>query len=185
MPIEMLRCTTNVIRFPVERRVKPSLELMRDLAPDPREILNVLDGFQIECDPFAARPGADLITAEYLRDLLPATAESDRDAILDRLLEAPVKRAIASCQEAEAAMNDAGQAEEHLLRAQTEGGYWLEPIERRATFLTNRAAELLVDAYVAAEEAEGAARAIGIARSGKAWHPFDVHAEAEALFFGT
>jgi hypothetical protein len=37
---------------------------------------------------------------------------------------------------------------------------------------------------VLAEEAEGVARAVGMAKRGETWVPFNLQAEAEALFFG-
>ena len=50
-----------------------------------------------------------------------------------------------------------------------EGGYWLGPLEARAIVGTQEAARLLVEAHLAAEEAEGAARAIGLALRGEEW----------------
>lgn len=36
MHIDSLPGTTNVVRFPVERRMSPTLDLLRGIAPDPR-----------------------------------------------------------------------------------------------------------------------------------------------------
>jgi hypothetical protein len=47
-----------------------------------------------------------------------------------------------------------------------------------------RAARLIVEAFVAREEAEGAARAVSLAERNEPWRPCDVHSEANALFFG-
>ena len=37
MRIELTPGMTNVVRFPIERRAKPSMDLVRDIAPDSRE----------------------------------------------------------------------------------------------------------------------------------------------------
>jgi hypothetical protein len=59
----------------------------------------------------------------------------------------------------------------------------MEPLQDRAQELDDVAARLLVEAYVAREEAEGAARAIGMAERNEPWQPFDLDAEARALFW--
>ena len=76
------------------------------------------------------------------------------------------------------------EAQRRLALAGAEGGYWIMPLTERATDLSCHAAELLVTAYILSEEAEGAARAASLAGSGQPWTPFDLCAEAEALFFG-
>jgi hypothetical protein len=53
---------------------------------------------------------------------------------------------------------------------------------RRWRILTGVAAQRLVEAHLQSEEAEGASRAISLAKHGQAWVPFDLQAEAEALF---
>jgi len=40
MRIELLPGMTNVVRFPVERRARATLELLRGVAPDVREVVN-------------------------------------------------------------------------------------------------------------------------------------------------
>jgi hypothetical protein len=42
----------------------------------------------------------------------------------------------------------------------------------------------LIEAHIASEEAQGAARAVSIAKRGEEWRPFNLRAEEEALFFG-
>ena len=36
----------NVLRFPIERRARPTLDLLREIAPDVREVLNIADGIR-------------------------------------------------------------------------------------------------------------------------------------------
>ena len=78
-------------------------------------------------------------------------------------------RAVQACREAHDAALVATEAQEQVVRAQSEGGYWLQPLTERADSLTTEAARLLVDAHVRAEEAEGTARAVGLARRGEIW----------------
>jgi hypothetical protein len=75
-------------------------------------------------------------------------------------------------------------ANQRLLEAQTEGGYWTEALKDIAIGKTNEAAALLIKAHIASEEAQGAARAVSMAKRGEEWTPFDLRAEAQALFFG-
>jgi hypothetical protein len=48
MRVELLPGMTNVVRFPVERRARPTLELLRGIAPDVREVLNLAEAFGME-----------------------------------------------------------------------------------------------------------------------------------------
>ena len=51
MQIELVPGLTNVIRFPIEDRVRPSIELIYDIQPDAREVLAVAEAFYLEsCD---------------------------------------------------------------------------------------------------------------------------------------
>ena len=45
MRVELVPGMTNVVRFPVEFRVKPSLDLLREIAPDSREVDQVVDAW--------------------------------------------------------------------------------------------------------------------------------------------
>ncbi len=41
MRVEVLPGMTNVVRFPVERRARPTLELLREIAPDVRVVPHI------------------------------------------------------------------------------------------------------------------------------------------------
>ena len=60
-----------------------------------------------------------------------------------------------------------------LLRAQTEGCYWIAPLRERVEALTEQVALLLFTAHARAEEAEGIVRAIDLARADQPWAPID------------
>ena len=173
---------SNVIRFPIERRTRPTLDLLREIAPDPREVDLAIETFNIHCCPHKVRSDADRAMAEHILNHVPCEHGPVRQAVLQSLLTPFVEWAVEACRTAHDSAAAARAARERLARAQAEGGYWLAPLEARAVVGTQEAARLLVNAYVAAEEAEGAARAIGLALRGEDWRPFDVHAEAAALF---
>ncbi len=184
MRLEMTRGVSNVVRFPVERRAAPTLELLRDLAPDPREIQQVIEAFDLDCPMDELRAAADRAMAEQIARDAPAELGTGRRAALAALLHPFLRRAFAVCRQAHDAVEEAATAQERLVMAQAEGGYWMAPLEDRATASTETAARLLVDAYAASEEAEGAARAVAFALRSEAWRPSDLRADAQALFFG-
>jgi hypothetical protein len=181
MRIEMLPGTKNVVRFPVERCARPTLALMREIAPDMREVLLIAESFWFDAPAPDLRARVDAETAEYI---LNQIAGSDGMAIdaLDALLDAVVVNAVAACRAAHDASVEAAEAQRTLLQAQTAGGYWMEPLRERAETLTMRTAQLLIEAMTRVEETEGVARAVDLARRGEAWTPRDLRADEAALF---
>ena len=180
MRVELLPGMSNVVRFPVERRAHPTPELLREIAPDVRVVLNLAEAFGMEAPMFDLRERTDAATAEHILNQAPA-AGARREAMLCDL-EAPViARAVSACREAHDAWGEAAEARQVLHRAQTAGQFWLDPLRERAEQLTERAAVLVLQAHAWAEEAEGVARAVGIARRGEAWRPSDHEAETDEL----
>ena len=177
MRVELLPGMTNVVRFPVERRARPTLELLRAVTPDVREVLNVAEAFGMAMPVPDLRERVDAATAEHIANQIPAGGAA-REAMLCELFE----WGDASCREAHDAWAGAAGAEETLRRARRAGYFRIESLQERAAALTWRAAELMMIAHMRAEEAEGVARAVGLARSGEAWRPRDVRGEAEELF---
>ncbi len=180
MRIELLPGMTNVMRFPVERRAHPTLDLLREIAPDARELLSVADAFGLEVPPFDLRARVDTATAEHIVNHLAGAGGAVHGA-LEALLDPVVARAVAACRAAHDGAVDATEARQALLRAQTAAQVRIEPLQERAEALTLTAARLLIEAHARVEEAEGVARAVGIARRGETWMPRDPQAEAEAL----
>jgi len=174
MRIELLPGTTNVVRFPLELRVEPSLDLLCEIAPDSREVELVAEAFDLGCPLGETRRDADLAMAEYILNNAPEEPGPRRRLAMDALLRPLVLHAVAACR----------QAHQAAETAQAEGGYWIAPLKDYATAKTNEAARLLIEAHLASEEALGAARAIGMAKRGEEWRPFDLRAEEQALFFG-
>jgi hypothetical protein len=171
MHIEMLPGTTNVVRFPVERRARPTLGLLREIAPDLREVLSIAEAFGLEAPPPDLRDRVDAATAEYILNQFGG-ADGPPAGALAALLDPVVARAIAACRAAHDAAAEAQQAPRHA---------WANG-HGRTEALTLRMVSLFIAALVAAEEAEGVARAVGLARRGELWTPRDLRADEAALF---
>ena len=144
MRIELLPGMTNVVRFPVERRARATLELLRGIAPDVREVLSLAEAFGIEPPVHDLRERADAATADYIAAQVPRDAPT-RKAMLAELERAVVEPAVASCRAAHDASLEASEAQQFLLAAQTTGGFWIDGLRERAEALTERAATLSAD----------------------------------------
>jgi hypothetical protein len=181
MRIELLPGLTNVVRFPLERRARATLQLLRDIAPDVRELMSITQAFGLAAPVSDLRDRTDAETAEHILNHVPETGEKRR-AALDALLEPVVTRAVGACRAAHDLSLETTDAHQAMVRAQM---YWrsgVPPLQERAEALTLKTVELLVEAHARVEEAEGVARAVGIAQRGETWTPRDVHADEKALF---
>ena len=182
MRIELVPGTANVVRFPVERRAAPTLDLLRGIVPDVREMMSLAESFGLPAPDPQARHAEDFGTADFIANHVAPEPGPVRRQALDELLADAVHTAITACRAAHDASVVADEARQRLIDAQTEGGYWLPPLEERADTRTTVAAALMLEAYERSERAEGAARAIGFARRGESWRPFDLQSEAASLF---
>ena len=170
MRVDLLPGLVNVIRFPVERRARPTLDLMRSLAPDAREVSAVAVVVGLDLLRIDVRAVADANAAEHIRAHLSSDAPALAGA-LDALLDPLVVAAIAVSWSARDMATATAEARQALLQARTSGEGWLAPLHRRAETLRLQAVELLVQAYACGERAEGVARAVGYARRGELWTP--------------
>lgn len=180
MRAELLPGMTNVVRFPVERRARPTLELLREIAPDVREVLAMADALGVEAPDPRLRDEADAEMAEWILNQVPP-AGPERAAMLAGCREEALARAISACRAVHDASLQLADARLTLVRAQTEGGYWIAPLRERVEASTEQMGLLLLTAHARAEEAEGIVRAVDLARSGQPWTPFDVRAETDWL----
>ena len=181
MRVELLPGMKNVLRFPIERRARPTLDLLREIAPDVREVLNIAEAFGVEPPAHNLREQVDAATAEHIANQVP-TSGPRRAAMLTGLLDPVITAAVAACRASHDAWLEAAEAQQTLLRAQSDEAFWIEPLCERTEALARRAAERLLVAHMRVEEAEGVARAVSIARRGEEWMPRDGRAEADALF---
>lgn len=182
MRIELLPGLTNVFRFPIERRARPTLELLRDIAPDAREVGSAIEAFGLKDPPIGLREAVDANTADHIANHVLEEPGPRRQAALASLLHPVLDGAVIACRDAHDAAVAAAEAQQTLVHAQTEGGYWIELLETKAEDLTARAVELLVEAHRCSEAAEGVARAVGIALRGETWKPPSRAETVEELF---
>ncbi len=169
MNIELLPGLTNVVRFPLERRVAPSMELVAAIEPDAREVLRLGEAFFIELPEHDLRARVDAETARTIAEHVLPLAPSERGPALDELLRPVLARAVAACRRADQASKRASEAQEHLLELRTEHGAWSGPVQRNADGLLQEAAELLILAHRRCQEARGVDRAVGMARRDEDW----------------
>lgn len=165
MRIEFMPGETNVLRFPVERRVRPTINRLRNIAPDIREVLAIAEAFDLDPPVHDLRDRVDASTAEYIANQVPG-AGSSRTAMLSEMLDAPVAAADVQIR------LDGASSAAHL---------WLEPLREQADKLALQAAEMMLRAHARAEEAEGVARAVGQARARTPWMPRSAAADMEFL----
>ena len=172
MHIELLPGQDNVVRFPIEHRARPTLALMREIAPDVREVSLVAETFGLE-PSYGLRHEVDARTAEYIVDQVPDEPGETRGAMLADLLAPLVVAAVEACRASHDASLAAAAMRERQQAAEAVGSVWVTSLRERTDALTLRAAELLLEAHARCQEAEGAARAVGFARRGEAWRPYD------------
>lgn len=168
MRIELIPGLDNVIRFPVERRVPATLELLREVAPDVREVCNVAEAFGMEAPAHDLYHQADRATAERIHDQVPPEPSSQRRRMLAGMRQDVITEAMMACRAAHDAGMAANEAHQRLLAAQT-AHVWRGEIDH----LSERADRVT-------EQALGAVRAIDLARCGETWTPRS--AEADMLW---
>ena len=167
MNIELLPGLTNVIRFPIELRAAPSMDVLYEIEPDSREVSLIAESYMLELPEPELFDLVDQETALHVLPLAPA----EQKAALAALLDPVVTLAVATCRDADRTSKRLVKAEALLLRATTEGGYSLQPLEENANALSQQAAELLILAHRRCVEAHGVNRAVGKARRGETWTP--------------
>jgi hypothetical protein len=181
MRYETMTLGSNVIRFPVELRAKPSIDLLIEVAPDSREVELIAEAFGFEAPDPDGRSKADRAMAETIKKTdLPADPK-ERRAALNAMLKPIVDRAVAACGEARQAALRSDETGAKLARAQIEGGYWLAPLEDAADHWAVESARLQMFAHAAAQAAHGAGRAIECAKRGEPWRLSNVDEDVDAL----
>ena len=95
MRLDRLAGTTNVVRFPVERRARPTLDLMREMAPDVREVPAIAEAFDLEAPAPDLRARVDAETARYIMEQFGGTGGVPARA-LETLLDPVVAAAVAA-----------------------------------------------------------------------------------------
>ena len=160
----------TVVRFLVERRARPTLALMRELAPDPGNVQGVLLAFD-RADPAPRlRERADAETAARVA-CDDASAAAWPPEALRAVLAPVVAAAVAACWSARDAGAASVEARRALALAQTTREGWIHSRRMRAETLGRTWATLLLAAHARVAEAEGVARAVSFAERGERWAP--------------
>jgi len=170
--IELLPGLTNVVRLPIELRAAPSMEVLYEIEPDSREASLIADSYMLEMPEPELFDLVDQETALHIALHVLPLAPAEQKAALAELLDPVVTLAVAACRDADRTSKRLVKAEALLLRAKTESGYFLQPLEENANALSQEAAELLILAHRRCVEAHGVNRAIGMARRGETWTPY-------------
>jgi hypothetical protein len=181
MLTDVVSHASNVVRFPVEEVGRLTLELMRSLAPDLRTIDMVASAYGLELPEPAFRDRVDAEAAEHILNNVESEPRVHRARQLTAVLEPVLRAAVEAARASRGAWGGVGEGRGLRARAKTEGGFWLQALEERLDAQERQAAEATVEAHLRAEEAEGVARAVSLARSGQAWTPRSVAADMDAL----
>lgn len=173
--IELIPGLSNVIRFPVEDRVEPSMDLLNEIGPDPREVLAVAESFHLEAIDPDLQDATDAETARHIAEqILPLKLDATALKLrLAALLDPVVIEAVRACRTHRKKAKVALEAQELALKAKTESGFWLPPLEEEADALTMETAKLFLEAATRLRIASGVSRAVGFARRGEPWVPYD------------
>src|ERR1700683_62189 len=160
MRYETLTLGGNVIRFPVELRAKPSIDLLIDVAPDLREVELIAAAFGFEAPDPEGRRRADRAMAERIAAMDLPIDRQERRAALNAILKPLVDRAVAACAQARQASLRSEADNEKFAKGQMEGGYWLAPLREAADYWAVEAARLQIVAHEAAQIGYRVGRAI-------------------------
>ena len=170
---DMLDRGTNVVRFPSGRAARPLMESVCEVEPDVREVLFAAASLGLDMPAAGLRDRVDEETARHIAEQILPLAPCERRAALDGLLAPVAAAALRACAAGARASGRCAAALREVEQARREGGHWMEPFEERAEVLALEAGRLLVVAYRRCQEAHGVARAVGLARRGESWTPYD------------
>src|SRR5580698_10175182 len=126
---ETLTLGGNVIRFPVELRPRPSIDLLIDVAPDWREVELIAEAFGFDTPDPEGRAKADRAMAERIAAMDLPVDRQERRVALNAILKLLVDRAVAACAQARQASLRSDADNEKFAKAQMAGGYWLAPLK--------------------------------------------------------
>ncbi len=177
MAITFMPGPSVVLRFPIELRSEPSMELIREIEPDAREVLLVAECFGLEAPMVDLCDRVDAETARFIAEQVLPLPREERRGALGALLHPVVVAAVEACVRADGMSRRSAAAVGDLLRAEASGGYWTAGLKERSDARMMDAAALLIAAHCRCQEAHGVSRAVGMARRGEAWEP---HRASEA-----
>lgn len=181
MHIELLPGTVNVVRFPVERRAKATMELLWEIQPDLDVVHLNADAFGLEVpEMMELEAQTDAETAEWIANQVPPGGP-ERTVMLGELEQVALDEAVKACLSSSDAWAEVREAERLVKEAQDHGHFAIDVLRGRVCELARKASALMVVAASKAAEVRGVSRAVGIARRGETWAPRDMEAEFELL----
>ena len=186
MRVAFMQLHANVVRFPVERRVSPSLAVLRHIAPEASEIAVLAEVLGVPLAHMEWRlHGSEMIAACIDDHILPTDSKA-RLRALGWILQPFLVEGIQACRHAEWFLACALAAQLRCLASTQASDETAASAADTADAAWTAAAEAFVLAYQKSEEAEGAAQHVGLARPSEIQRPFDdtVQARAEKLRFG-
>ena len=163
----------NLLRFPVEKRARPSYEMMCDLAPDSRMIPAIAEALEVEDIDPDLRHAADRDMARTLAMMNMPESGAARRQFFAALREQALAPAIAASIEAKRLADDAYRASRTAINAQQEDPLNSYALGRRANHHLNASARAAMDAHRLCEIAAGKCRALTLTEMGELWVPFD------------
>lgn len=181
MAIELLPGTSNVVRFPTEERARPTLDLMRALAPDVRILDTLAEAHGLDLPDLGFRDRVDAEAAEHILNNIEPLPGANRTAQLRALVETVVVAAVDAARASRRAWVAVDERRRRLAEGRRDGGVRIAALEARLQVQEVQAAEATIEAHLRVEEAEGIARAAQLALDGVTWTPRDVRADMDAL----
>jgi hypothetical protein len=175
------RWESKVVRFPIEKRVKPNVGVLADLAPDSRIIPVIAEEFNLEEISHDLRHQADREMADHLVTLGLPAAPAARQKLLEDMREELLAVAIAASVVAKQANDAAYHARIVALEAEGTGGHNARALTLRADRLLKASAEATLEAHRLCEIASGKCRAITFCEMEEEWYPFESQDETEWL----
>ena len=163
----------NLVRFPVEKRARPSYEMMCDLAPDVRMIPYVVEALEVEDVDPDLRDAADRNMAQYLESIVAPESGAARRQFFTALHEQALAPAIAAGIEAKQLADDSYRASRVAIDAQQKEELNSYALGRRANHHLNASARAALEAHRLCEIARGKCRALTLAEMHEPWAPYD------------
>lgn len=150
----------NAVRFPVEKRSHPSLDVLAEVRPDYKVVAAVLE--MLGRDPLDAglKNEADDSTAEYLQKFGLGRGDQERKILIANFRESLIVEAVALCVEAKRFADEAYKAGTLARNAKEEKSPNFSGHLTRANKLLNQSAKTTVEAYRLSEVVFGKCRAI-------------------------
>jgi hypothetical protein len=171
----------NLVRFPVEKRARPSFEMMSELAPDCRTIDAIVEALDVQDFDPDVGDEADFEMADRLATMMVPRGDPARADFFAALREESLAPAIAACIEAKRLAEDTHRACRRAIDALVDDPLNAFALGRRANHFANASAEAALEAHRLCEIARGRCRALSVAERGEQWLPYSAHVESDWL----